>query len=384
MQVTRYMQLADCWDMAVAWDCMAHGSPFRRTAWLLSWWNHYRSLGELYVLCVTDEQGQVVGIAPWYIEHSLRWGRTVRPLGSGNTCSDYLGILTTPEHGPQVTAALSHWLLEAAGGKLGPEHRWDLLDLVSVDAEDETMIRFVEQLQSDDVHIHRREAMSCWSVPLPGTWEEYLATLGQSHRKRLRRADRTWLASGATRLRTVEAQPQLGQAMDALVRLHQQRQQSLGRPGCFADAAFAAFLQESAERLLSEQLLRLHWLERGGDAIAAEFQLAGGERTYAYLGGMNAELDDCSPGMLIQMAILQGCIAEGQREYDFLRGDESYKFHWGVRQRRCVDYRAVSPHHAAQLRHQVWLAGGAMKQWIRSGLQLAGLSESSVHATGTH
>ncbi len=193
MQVTHLTQLADCWEISPAWDCMAHGNPFRRTAWLLSWWNHFQSSGDLYVLRVTDAAGQIVGVAPWYIEQTLRSGRVVRQLGSGSVCSDYLGLLTTAEHEAQVSAALSVWLVEAAAGKFGPEQRWDLLDLVSVDARDDIMTRFMEQLESVGVHVHRREAMSCWSIPLPDSWDAYLETLGRSHRRRVRARTRNGL-----------------------------------------------------------------------------------------------------------------------------------------------------------------------------------------------
>jgi len=373
MHVTRLNQLDSCWQMAAAWDCMAHGNPFRRTAWLLSWWQHYQSLGQLYVLRVTDRSGQIVGIAPWYIDQTLGQGRVVQPLGSGNTCSEYLGVLTTAEHEREVVASLARWLVEAAADQQGTDNRWDLLDLVSVDARDAAMMDLRNQLRHDGSTIHEQGAMSCWRVELPESWDAYLATLGRSQRKRIRRLDRRWLESGTVRLRTVQSPDQLPRAMESLVRLHQQRQQSVGNPGCFADPTFTAFLHDAGRRMLADGTLRLHWIELGGEPIAAEFQLTGGDTTYAYLGGMSTEMELQSPGQLIQIAVLKQCIAQQQHAFDFLRGDELYKAHWGVREQRCRDIRVVASRHAAQLRHQIWLAGGAMKQWIRSGLHIAGM-----------
>ncbi len=172
--------------------------------------------------------------------------------------------------------------------------------------------------------------------------------------------------------------------MRDLIALHQQRQQSLGHAGCFADPQFEGFLLEAADRLFSDQMLRLCWLELAGETVAVDFLLTGGDVTYSYLGGINGAAADCSPGTVVQTAILQQCIGEGQREFDFLRGAEAYKFQWGVSERKCYDYRAVSQNHSAQLRHQMWLAGGAMKQWIRSGLHLAGWGDASVPSTETH
>lgn len=147
MEVIRLHDLDSCRRIASAWDCMAHSIPFRRTAWLHSWWDHYRgtgeAAGELFVLQVSDEAGEIVGVAPWFKEQSLYQGRVVRPLGAGKVCSEYLGILTTAEHEQDVVRALAQWLVAAADGRQGAENCWDLMELVSVDREDAVMLSLV-------------------------------------------------------------------------------------------------------------------------------------------------------------------------------------------------------------------------------------------------
>ena len=373
MQVTRLVDFQQCQAIAAQWDCMAHSVPFRRTAWLHSWWNHYRPVGDLYVLQVTDSHGQIVGLAPWFVARSLRQGRVLRPLGCGEVCSDYLGILATADHEPQVAAALARWLTEAASGKHDAADRWDLLDLVSVDNGDSLIARFVRELAEAGNHVHRLPAANCWRVNLPDSWDAYLAQLSKPHRKVVRRTDRQWFESGKARLQYVRTQEQLHRVMDVLIDLHQRRQTGLGKPGCFASSAFSGFLREAAERMLSEQTLRLYWLELDGQPIAAEYQMIGGDTTYAYLAGIDPDRLDVSPGHMLQVANLKDVIGEGQRAFDFLRGDEAYKLRWGVEQRSCVDYHVVPQRHTAQLRHQVWLAGDTMKQWIKAGLHMTGL-----------
>ena len=373
MQVTRLDSIEQCEAIAAAWDCMAHSVPFRRTAWLHSWWRHLRPGGELYVLQVSDAAGQVVGIAPWFMEYSLRHGRTVRPLGCGAVCSEYLGILSTSEHQQQVNAALTQWLFEAAAGEHGADNRWDLLDLVSIDAHDTLMSSWLRQMQVTGNHIHQRNAMSCWRANLPGTWDEYLSKLSRTYRKRSRRFVRTILDSGVARLRTASTPEELDEGMAILITLHQRRQESVGRPGCFSSQAFTDFLWDASPRMLADQTLRLYWLEWEGTPIAADYQMCCGDATYAYLGGINPDREDCSPGQIIQVAIMKQVIEEGQCFFDFLRGDEDYKSHWGVEERLCRDYRVVAARHSALLRHQVWLAGDTMKHWIKAGLHLTGV-----------
>jgi CelD/BcsL family acetyltransferase involved in cellulose biosynthesis len=352
---------------------MAQGIPFRRTAWLHNWWRSYQGKDSLYVLQVTDEWGAVVGIAPWFLEHSLRQGRVVRPLGSGHACSDYLGILTTDEHREQVAGALAQWLTAAAAGDLGGEHRWDLLDLVSWDAQDPMLISFMEQLEAAGSDVFRRPAMSCWRVPLPETWEQYLKQFSKSRRRTLRRMDKQWLNTRAATIHKATTLDELDVAMEILIRLHQERHTSLGRPGCFASEAFRCFLWDAARQFFKEQWFQLYWLEVDGQPLAAEYDLVSNDAVFTYLGGTSTARRDISAGNVLHCFAVRASLEAGMRVFDFLRGDEEYKFHWGVEERACVDLRVVPSRHLSQLRHHVWLAGDTMKQWIRTGLQLTGL-----------
>jgi CelD/BcsL family acetyltransferase involved in cellulose biosynthesis len=371
MQVTRLDNLPACQRIAAVWDCLAHAIPFRRTAWLQSWWEHYQANGVLFVLQVTDQQGAVVGIAPWYLEQSLRHGRVIRPLGSGPVCSEYLSILATDEHRQEVAAALAQWLAAAARGHYGAENCWDLLDLVAWDAADPMLAFFAQHLEAVGNDVFRRPAMSCWRIALPDTWDAYLAAISKSHRRGLQRIDKRWLQPGKARVHTVSTHEQLNSVMDALIRLHQARHRQLGRPGCFASRQFTGFLRSAARELLSEQMLRLDWLEVEGQTLAVEFNLVSDDTLYNYLGGVNTQRTDIAPGNTLLLAALRTSVGEGKRSFDFLRGDEAYKFRWNVREHPCIDLRVVPSRHLAQLRHQAWRAGDTLKHWIRAGLQLA-------------
>ena len=63
--------------------------------------------------------------------------------------------------------------------------------------------------------------------------------------------------------------------------------------------------------------------------------------------------------------ILRQAIERGYRAYDFLRGDEAYKVRFGARPRPTFGWRIVPPRVAAQVRHNLWLAGNNVKQWIK-------------------
>src|SRR3990172_5560352 len=98
------------------WNALADGVPMRSWDWLATWWRYYgergldsdrRSERQLYVLAVYDDAPPhaLKGIAPWYLERSLVRGNVLRPLGSGEVCTDHWSLVCRPEDSGEVAAA---------------------------------------------------------------------------------------------------------------------------------------------------------------------------------------------------------------------------------------------------------------------------------------
>jgi CelD/BcsL family acetyltransferase involved in cellulose biosynthesis len=165
----------------------------------------------------------------------------------------------------------------------------------------------------------------------------------------------------------------LARGLEVLVNLHQRRRESLGGRGCFASTRFATFHEETARRLLDSGNLRLVWLDVDGHTVAAEYQVLGDGVVYAYQSGIEPDSLEHEPGRLITMATLEQAVREGRRAFDFLRGDESYKAHWRAQPRATEDIRVVSATRTARLRHNLWLAGDNVKDWIKRSLKRSGV-----------
>jgi len=373
MQVHRLTTLAESTEILDSWNRLARGVPFRLPDWLLPWWEHYGERRELLVLCVHNEQSEVVGIAPWYVEHSAVDGLAIRQLGTGEMCSDYLGILSRPGTEDQVAVALADYLARP------PEDlAWHVLELAGVDADELTTLRLVERLAQQGSPVHRYAADRCWRIALPPSWEEYLQRHSKSHRKQLRRLVNRMLQTQQTTLRLVQSPEELAPAWEQLIDLHQRRRQSLGEPGCFASAPFARCHEEIARRMLAAGRLRLLLLDIGGHTVAAEYQLAGDGITYAYQAGVDPDYLEQQPGKLITIASLRQAIDEGQHSFDLLRGDEPYKPHWRAEPRQMYDFRIAAHHAGARFRHTAWLARRRMKSWLKRNLPRASGAEAGA------
>jgi CelD/BcsL family acetyltransferase involved in cellulose biosynthesis len=355
------------------WNALALDVPFRSWDWLVTWWKQYGLIDadkhraadrRLNVLAVYDgaeeNSRRLIGIAPWYLEHSLVSGNVLRWLGSGEVCTDHLSLVCRPEHAQVMAAAIVESLT-------GPFGDWDRLDLEAIDVDDPAISYLTGSFREHRCAIARQAVGACWAVELPESWEEYLAANSKSHRKQLRQLERRVLESNRVVWHRVESAEQLEAVWPILVDLHQRRRRSLGEPGCFASKPFHDFHREVAGRLLTRRQLRMSWLELDGAPAAAEYHFAGHGATYAYQGGVDPERLDEEPGRLSTILCLRAAVDEGHRRFDFLRGDEPYKAHWRAVPRATCDYRITPNRRLARVRGDVLQAAERLGDWLKQG-----------------
>ena len=352
--------------MAEPWNRLAGDVPFRRWDWLEASWRHFRtSRRSLMTLAVRDGGGELSGLAPWYRQRTRWQGRVLRFLGSDEACSDYLSVLTAPGREDDVARSLADWLTKDAAG------RWDLLELNCVDAGDPVVHRLTEELAARDHTVHAARGMNCWRLKLPADLDDYLRALSRNRRQKCRSMYRKTFERGTAVLRAADDEDSLQKGLGILIDLHQRRWESVGESGCFACENFRDFLFDVARRFLDKGALRLQWIEVDGVPVAADFSLGGGRCAYGYQCGINPDFRQLLPGTLMMIANLRSAIAQGYEEFDFLRGDEEYKTHWGAELRPSVEMRIVPPQAAARTRHRLWLTGKTIKHWLKASRRYA-------------
>ena len=92
------------------------------------------------------------------------------------------------------------------------------------------------------------------------------------------------------------------------------------------EAFFNAIITETARA----EMLKLYFLEVEGKQVAAAlcFDYAGSR--FLYNSGFNATYSSLSVGLLVKAFSLQEAIQDQLKHYDFLRGDEHYKYQPGA------------------------------------------------------
>jgi len=238
-----------------------------------------------------------------------------RPAGSGG--ADFLDVVAEPGYEEAVANAFARWF----------EGRRDWLWIDLPQARPGSVVERVPGVVAS-------EGETCPFLVLPEDWETFRRGLGKSLRGNIGYYGRALAKLGEVEVRTATAQT-LETDLDAFFTLHQQRWRARWMPGAFADSGARAFHRDLAGRLVEQDRLRLHTLRLGGRPIAAIHCMVGGDETAYYLGGFDPEFARWSPGTVLTAHAIRTAIErDGSRRFEFLRGDERYKYAWGAKDRR--------------------------------------------------
>jgi CelD/BcsL family acetyltransferase involved in cellulose biosynthesis len=356
------------------WRELAAGTPTRTPEWFLTWWDIYASPSDrLCVLLFQDSKEGLVGLAPLYLENFSSSKARFRLLGSGEACTNHTTWLAAAGWETRVGVEVARFLLHC-------KSNWNQLFLEWIDGDDAAIRATITCLAENGFHVHERPVQSCWQIPLPATWDDYLRMLSRSRRKRCRKLQREFFDSGRVRLREVENERDLEKGFEVLLQLHAARWGDSKNPhGVFSSERFLRFHRAVADKLLARNQLRLAWLECEDGPMAVEYQFVGPVSVHAYQAGVDLSMDRFSPGKLTIMAAVQFAIARGCKFLDLSRGDEPYKSNWRAAPTSCYDVRVWPDGVRGRLEHAIWSLYGLVtrvgkpllpERLIRSGLQL--------------
>jgi CelD/BcsL family acetyltransferase involved in cellulose biosynthesis len=300
------------WPEAGEWGALAAASTnvFLTPEWALTWWEHYGNGHEPVTLGERDGTGRLSSLVVGYCVDRGPL-RILRFVGRGP--ADELGPVCAPELRADAAIALASSLrgLDACDLFLGEQLRAD------VDWPQALGGRAIDGIPSPSVRLDYAD------------WDDYLASRSAKHRYHVRKAERRSAAAGAT-FRLADDPDRLDDDLDAFLELHRRQH---GAGSAFASPRAASFLRSFAHVALGRGWLRLWLLERNGEPLAAWYGFRFGGCDAHYQSARSRSETDAVGSALIAH-VLRAALADGMREYRFLRGGEEYKYRWANRDAR--------------------------------------------------
>jgi CelD/BcsL family acetyltransferase involved in cellulose biosynthesis len=330
----------------------AHPTVFLSWEWMTTWLERTDSRGTPWVLAARDAGGRLVGLAPLFVSRSgAPFGlRTVRFMGTG-VGADHLTFLARAGAEPDPTRALAQHLAAMPG--------WDVLEFMRMDGAAAATVAEVVGASAGIGHA-AVEADRCPFVPLPRTWEEYLAMIGPHRRSELGRQGRRLEKEGVVQIRRADTAAQRDEIWDALMHLHQVRRDAVaGGQSAFAIDSTRAFHDAFSRIALERGWLRLYLMTLDGRPVATECAYSIGGRVADYQGGFDMALAKFGVGTVLTGHAIREAVSEGAVEFDFLRGAEQYK------QQRWAAQIRVDMTLTAWRRHPRVMVVLAARRWAR-------------------
>lgn len=157
------------------------------------------------------------------------------------------------------------------------------------------------------------------------TWEDFAAhgRISTDSRRRRRKLEK---ALGEVRFVFDDARPEV---FDACVRWKSRQYVSSSLPDLFADWRNV----ELFRRLRARGAVVVSSLQAGDTLLAVHLGGLADGRLYWWVPAYEHTQAIHSPGRLMLEALLEASFRQGHREFDFLIGDEGYKFHYATHNR---------------------------------------------------
>lgn len=326
------------------WEALLQRSAtdvlFLTWGWQRTWWNVFGEGKTLRLLAMRDESGYLIGIVPLFIQETSldpdallpdisvenplevskgEVQRTVHLVG-GTEVSDYLDSIAPPQSHREITAAF----LDA----LASEEDWDILDLRSLPSTSPTVSTVTELARARGWDVQRARENVCPVLELPGTWEEYLTTkLNKKRRHELRRKMRRAETEARVDWYWIDAD-NIEQGLDIFIHLHKA---SAPDKEAFMDEHMEGFFRAVARFALDKDWLRLSVLRFDGQAVASYLCFDYGGDRLVYNSGFDlSTYAHLSPGIVLLGYLIDDAIQCGCKHFDFLQGDERYKYDLGA------------------------------------------------------
>jgi CelD/BcsL family acetyltransferase involved in cellulose biosynthesis len=299
--------------------------PFLRAEYQQGWWAERGGgewpAAELLVAVARNEAGELLGIAPLFAAKN-RDGRPALLLVGSIEISDYLDFIVARPDADAFCAAL----LERLTAADVPD--WEVLDLYNLPESSPTRAALGRAAQARGWPAGERTLEPVPAITLPDDFENYLATMvekkeRQEIKRKLRKAeggeDRfEWYVVDAGRDLNAEAE-----AFLQLMALNPDKARFLTPP-------MRAQFGETLRAARAGGWLQLAFLEINGEKAAAYLSFDFANRLWVYNSALNPRFEGLSAGGVLLAFLLRWAIENKRAAFDFMRGDEDYKFRFGA------------------------------------------------------
>jgi CelD/BcsL family acetyltransferase involved in cellulose biosynthesis len=356
MEFTLHRSFKELKNLAVEWNALLHESindvPFLRHEYLHTWWET-RGGGEWpdseLAVVVAHQEGRLAGVAPLFAAKNREGNSALLLLGSIEI-SAYLDLIVRPADLSGFIQGLLDFLAHCGPAGLSvpaPEAEskpWQMLDWQNIPESSPMLPVLKAEAEKRGWAYAQERTYHAPSIPLSEDFETYLSGIDKKQRHEIRRKMRRAEENGSNvRWYFAADEATLESDVDAFMAMMAEEPEK------------AKFLTEEmrwqmqlACRAASEHgWLQLAFLEVDGQKAAGYLNFDYLNRVWIYNSGIDRRFLELSPGWVLLGYLLQWANENRRLEFDFMRGDEDYKYRFGAVDRYLVRAKVTRSSNAA-------------------------------------
>jgi CelD/BcsL family acetyltransferase involved in cellulose biosynthesis len=285
-----------------------------------AWWQSFGAGKKLHVLVVKTGD-RPVAIAPLMMAEGRMYGIKVRKL-------QFIANVHTPRFDLIVAGRLPE-AYRAIWNHLAAEaDRWDVLEWSQILFDSKTLEEVPRLAAADRFSTGAWHSEDCPCVEFAGGWNAMLKRLSHNHRaqmgKRLRRLGRT----GPVRLEVIAARDDVIEAVEDGLRIEAAAWKARAGTAILCRPELTRFYRQIADEGARLGILRLIFLNVGGNRIAFAFALCHKNKLYVLKSGYRPEHAAYSPYLLLCFLLFRQAAENGLAEYEFLGAGDAWKLRW--------------------------------------------------------
>ena len=332
MNFKRYNNFESLSEIKGAWNDLLEESisqaPFLAFEYLQAWWET-RGGGEWPqdsepVIITATKNDQLIGVAPLFFANNLD-GRPALMFIGAIEVSDFLDFLVKPSDLSEFLSGLLDFLENSTDLPA-----WEVLDLHNILEDSPTLPALAAETQRRGWNHEQVRLQPSPFIPLPGDFDAYLAQIDKKQRHEIRRkmrnVEQSLAEAGYTTVTDAETLTDETQAFIDMMAQDPSKK-------AFLTEAMVEHIHNTARVMLDKGWLHLAFFTLDGNKAAGNFSFIYNNRLWLYNSAWEWDYREFSPGWVLLTHLLQWANENGIEEFDFMRGDEAYKYKFGGQDR---------------------------------------------------
>jgi CelD/BcsL family acetyltransferase involved in cellulose biosynthesis len=339
MEFTLHNSFDDITSLATAWNKLLDESvthvPFLRHEYLYTWWQT-RGGGEWpdseLAIVTAHQNGQLIGVAPLFASRNHEQKPALLLLGSIEI-SDYLDLIVRRDDLSSFITGLLGFLETCKlpfpifpDKRINPE-QWKILDWQNIPEASPTLGTLKVEAEKRGWAFIQEKTYHAPFIPLTGDFETYLANIDKKQRHEIRRKMRRAEESERkVRWYIVSDGSNLKAEVEAFLEMMAEEPEKAQ----FLTQTMRKQMHLICQNAFNNGWLQLAFLEVDGKKAAGYLNFDYLNRIWVYNSGIKRQFLELSPGWVLLGYLLKWANENKRTEFDFMRGEEEYKYRFGA------------------------------------------------------